>query len=50
MEKDIKKTLTKNWFKTLQDLICLEIEEIESKSTKFTSKEWLRNSKKDEWW
>jgi len=48
MEKDIKKTLTKSWFKTLQDLICLEIEEIESKSTKFTSKEWSRNSKKDE--
>ena len=48
MEKEIKKTLTKNWFKTLQDLICLEIEEIENKSIKFRSEEWLRNSNKDE--
>ncbi len=48
MEKNIKKTLTKNWFRTLQDLICIEIEEIESKSIKFTSKEWLRNNSKDE--
>ena len=48
MEKNIKKTLTKNWFRTLQDLICIEIEQIESKSIKFTSKEWLRNNNKDE--
>ena len=48
MEKNIKKTLTKNWFKTLQDLICIEIEQLEGKSIKFTSKEWLRNNSKDE--
>ena len=29
MEENIKKKLTKNWFKILQDMICFEIEEIE---------------------
>ena len=48
MEKDLKKSLTKNWFKTLQDLICMEVEEIESKSIKFKTINWLRNKKKDE--
>ena len=31
METNIKKKLTKNWFKTLQDMVCFEIEEIENK-------------------
>ena len=30
MEIDIKKKLVKNWFKTLQDMVCFEIEEIEN--------------------
>ena len=31
MEEDIKKKLTKNWFKILQDMICNEIGELENK-------------------
>ena len=30
METNIKKKLAKNWFKTLQDMVCFEIEEIEN--------------------
>tara|TARA_B100000579_G_scaffold276520_1_gene228699 strand:+ start:40 stop:867 length:828 start_codon:yes stop_codon:yes gene_type:complete len=48
MEVKIKKLLVRNWFKTLQDVICYEIEKIENKSVKFISKEWRRNIKKDE--
>ncbi len=29
MNKDIKKKIVKNWFKTLQEMICKEIEELE---------------------
>ena len=47
MEIEIKKSLVKNWFKILQDVICSEIEDIESNSIKFISKEWKRNIKKD---
>ena len=48
MEIEIKKSLVKNWFKVLQDVICNEIEDIEYDSIKFISKEWERNKKKDE--
>ena len=48
MEIEIKKSLVKNWFKVLQDVICNEIEDIEYNSIKFISKEWERNKKKDE--
>ena len=48
MEIEIKKSLIKNWFKVLQDVICNEIEDIEYSSNKFISKEWERNKKKDE--
>ena len=32
MDQIIKKKLTKNWFKTLQEVFCKEIEELEGKS------------------
>ncbi len=48
MEPEIKKKLVKNWFKILQDMICLEIEEIENNKKKFVSKQWIRNKKRDE--
>ena len=48
MESEIKKKLVKNWFKTLQEMICLEIEEIENNKKKFISNHWIRNKKKDE--
>ena len=48
MEIEIKKSLVKNWFKVLQDVICNEIEDIEHNSIKFISKGWERNKKKDE--
>ena len=35
MKIEIKKSLIKNWFKVLQDVICNEIEDIEYSSNKF---------------
>ena len=46
METNIKKKLTRNWFKILQDMICFEIEEIEKNKIKFISNNWQRNKKK----
>ena len=46
MNTEIKKKLAKNWFKTLQDMICQDIEELEGKK-KFVVTEWKRNKKKD---
>ena len=48
METNIKKKLAKNWFRTLQDMVCFEIEEIENNKKKFTSNHWKKNKKKDE--
>ena len=48
MEIDIKKKLVKNWFKILQDMICLDIEKIEKNKIKFISNHWKKNNKKDE--
>ena len=48
MEINIKKKLAKNWFKTLQDMVCFEIEEIENNKKKFISNHWKKNKKKDE--
>ena len=48
MDNNIKKKLASNWFKVLQDMICFEIEKIEKNKKKFISKNWLRNSRKDE--
>ena len=48
MDIKIKKKLVKNWFISLQEIICSEIIKIEKKNTKFKTKEWKRNESKDE--
>ncbi len=48
MDKEIKKKITKNWFKILQNIICYEIEKLENSSVKFISKKWEKNPKKNE--
>ena len=42
MDKEIKQRLAANWFKTLQDVICKDIEELEGKNAVFKSKTWSR--------
>ena len=48
MNLEIKKELTSNWFKTLQNAICHSISEIENKNIHFKSTTWKRNYKKNE--
>ena len=48
MEIEIKKDLTSNWFKMLQDSICQCIENLEKNKIKFKSTKWKRSQKKDE--
>ena len=48
MDIDIKKDLTSNWFKLLQNAICDDIVKLERNKFKFKSTSWKRNSKKDE--
>ena len=48
MDIKIKKKLLKNWFISLQEIICSEIIKIEKKNAKFKTKEWKRNDSKDE--
>ncbi len=48
MDLEIKKDLTSNWFKLLQNVFCEEIKKLESNKTKFISTNWKRNYKKDE--
>jgi len=48
MEQEIKKKLTRNWFKLLQDLICIEIEKIENKKNIFKKNVWKRGKLKNE--
>ena len=48
MDLEIRKDLTSNWFKTLQDSICHSISELEKNKIKFKSKTWKRNQNKDE--
>jgi len=48
MDKIIKQKLVRNWFKTLQKVICNDIEILENNSTKFISKSWKRNPKKNQ--
>ena len=48
MDTEIKKKLTKNWFKVLQDVICQDIEELEKGKKLFISKIWERGKNKDE--
>ncbi len=48
MDQYIKKKLAKNWFKTLQEVLCREIEEKEGKKTKFKITNWNRSKSNDE--
>ena len=48
MEIEIKKDLTSNWFKMLQDSICHSIKNLEKNKIEFKSTKWKRNKKKDE--
>tara|TARA_Y100001970_G_C14198435_1_gene839558 strand:- start:555 stop:1382 length:828 start_codon:yes stop_codon:yes gene_type:complete len=48
MNISIKKKLARNWFKTLQEVLCREIEDIETNKKKFKIKNWKRGDKKDE--
>ena len=48
MDLDIKKDLTSNWFKLLQDAFCNDIDKLENNRIKFQSTSWNRNPKKDE--
>ena len=42
MEQIIKKKLVRNWFKTLQEVLCKEIEDLEGGSKLFKYKNWER--------
>ncbi len=48
MDFEIRKDLTSNWFKTLQDSICRSISELEKNKIKFKSTIWKRDQDKDE--
>ena len=48
MDIDIKKDLTSNWFKLLQNAICDDIVKLERNKFKFKSTTWKRNTKKNE--
>ena len=48
MNLEIKKDLTSNWFKMLQEAICNSILDLEKNHFKFQTKTWKRNLKKDE--
>ncbi len=48
MDFEIRKDLTSNWFKTLQDSICYSISELEKNKIRFKSTTWKRNQNKDE--
>ena len=48
MDQIIKKKLAKNWFKTLQEVLCKEIEELEGSSNLFKYKNWERGKKSSE--
>ena len=41
MLKSIKQKIARNWFKSLQDLICQDIEKIEKSKNKFKKKNGL---------
>ena len=48
MDLEIKKTLTSNWFKMLQNSICDTIIKLENKKVKFESTFWSKSKKKNE--
>ena len=44
MNLEIKKDLTSNWFKILQESICYRIEKLENHNTKFKSTNWKKSA------
>ena len=48
MDLEIKKDLVSNWFKTLQNIICHNINDIENSKAEFKSTSWRRSNRKDE--
>jgi len=48
MDLEIRKDLTSNWFKTLQNSICHSIENLENNKIKFIPTTWKRSFKKNE--
>ena len=48
MDLEIKKDLASNWFKTLQESICHDINNFEKNRTEFEVNIWKKNTKKDE--
>jgi coproporphyrinogen III oxidase len=48
MDLDIKKDLTSNWFKLLQDAFCNDISILENNKIKFENTIWKRSLTKDE--
>ena len=48
MDLDIKKDLTSNWFKLLQDAFCNDISVLENNKVEFVSTNWKRNKNRDE--
>ena len=48
MNLEIKKNLTSNWFKILQNAICDTIVKLENNKVTLNSTTWKRNEKKDE--
>ncbi len=48
MDLNIKKDLTSNWFKLLQEAICNDISNLENKKTKFKITKWKRSVKNNE--
>ena len=48
MEKNIKKDLVSEWFKTLQEIFCKNICELEKNRINFKSNIWRKNNNKDE--
>ncbi len=48
MDLEIKKKLTSNWFKSLQEMFCKTIGDFEKNKIRFKSTTWKKNSKKDE--
>ena len=48
MDLDIKKDLTSNWFKLIQNAVCDDIIKLEKNKIKFKSTIWKRSKGKDE--
>ena len=46
MNNEIKKDLTSNWFKLLQNAICNDIIKLENNKIKFKSTTWQRKKPK----